>query len=44
LPLGTKCKPTDLQAAIEDAEYLEYRQSEIERARRYRATKKREIA
>lgn len=37
---GAKVAPTDLGAALADADYLEMRERESERAREYRARKK----
>lgn len=36
LPLGIRCQPLDLAAAVDDARYLARRSAENARARRYR--------
>lgn len=36
LPVGTRTAATDLAAALADAEYLEHRERENQRAREYR--------
>ena len=39
----TRCRPLDLDAVLDDAEYLEMRAAESERARNYRARKRSDV-